>query len=29
MSLRESIAQLLLIALPWAILTLMHRRSAR
>ena len=29
MSLSESIAQLLLIALPWAILTLVNRRSER
>jgi hypothetical protein len=29
MSLREAIAQLLLIALPWAILTLVNRRSVR
>jgi len=29
MSLRESIAQLLLIVLPWAILTPVNRRSLR
>lgn len=27
MSLREAVAQFLLIALPWAILTLLHRRG--